>query len=173
MLTNNYEYFNVPTPKPMTKSFYLSDLIGIPSSPTFTSAANSRELRELAESLLEGISPLYAKESTVKREEFLPPVTVFEHKIVQEKEFFVSLGIFDLDPSSAVVKITKDNKVVVTWTERAGKGKYSTGFPSYFIPTSAPVLSYEGGLLNISVPIQLKNKNEDVVFSSKLIESKS
>jgi acetylglutamate synthase len=107
--------------------------------------------------------------------ELLSPVAVFKNEYIYDnvknkKEFIVSLGIFDLDPSSAIITVTKNNNLEVTWTERAGKGKFSSKIPSYLVATSAPVLSYEGGVLNISVPVKSRNEDE-TVFIGKL-ESK-
>ena len=159
----------------MTNSFYRSDLIGIPLRHTFTSAAKSRQLRELVESLLEEDSPLSAKASTAKREEILSPTVVFENGYVYDAnkgkhEFIVSLGIFSLDTTSATATITKDNKLELSWTERAGKGRFTSKIPSYLVATSSPVLSYEGGVLNVSVPVKSRNENE-AVFVGRL-ESK-
>jgi hypothetical protein len=159
----------------MTNSLYLSDLIGIPLSHTFTSAAKSRQLRELVESLLEENSPLYPKASTAKREEILSPTVVFENGYVYDDvkgkyEFIVSLGIFALGTTSLIATITKDNKLEITWTERLGKGKFTSKIPSYLVAISAPVLSYEGGVLNIRVPVESRNKNE-ALFVGRL-ESK-
>ena len=108
-------------------------------------------------------------------EAFLSPITVFDNGYVYDsvknkKEFIVALGIFDLDPSSAVATVTKDNKLTLTWTERAGKGKFTSKIPSYLVATSAPVLSYEGGVLDIRVNVKSRSEN-DVVFVGKL-ESK-
>ena len=107
--------------------------------------------------------------------ELLPPVAVFENgyiydNVKNKKEFLVSLGIFDLDPSSATVTVTKNNNLEVTWTERAGKGRFISKIPSYLVATRTPVLSYEGGVLNISVPVKSRNEDE-TVFIGKL-ESK-
>jgi hypothetical protein len=160
----------------MTNSFYLSELIGIPILESFAQAAKDRELKELSDSL-------YAKASTAKREELLSPTVVFENtsKLTRvksknsqyyedAKEFYVSLGIFKLDTTSATATITKDNKLELTWTERAGKGKFSSKIPNYLVATSAPILSYEGGVLDIRVPVESRSKNE-TVFIGKL-ESK-
>lgn len=159
----------------MTNSFYLSDLIGIPVRESYAKAARDRELlKELSDSL-------YAKASTAKREELLSPTVVFHNEArltrvkpensqyyEDAKEFYVSLGIFKLDKTSAT--ITKNNTLELTWTERAGKGKFSSKIPSYLVATSEPVLSYEGGVLDIRVPVESRSKNE-AVFVSKL-ESK-
>ena len=161
----------------MTNSFYFSDLIGIPVLESYAKAARDRELKELSDSL-------YAKASTAKREELLSPTVVFHNEArltrvkpensqyyEEAKEFYVSLGIFNLDTTSATATITKDNKLELTWTERAGKGKFSSKIPSYLVATSAPVLSYEGGVLDIRVPVESRSKNE-AVFVGRL-ESKS
>jgi|NOAtaT_6_FD_contig_31_567749_length_796_multi_19_in_0_out_0_1 hypothetical protein len=117
-------------------------------------------------------------------EKFLEPVTIFHNDVLltarkagdyienqYDNQFYVSLGIFDLDKTSATATLTKDNKLEFTWTERAGKGKFSSKIPSYLIATSAPVLSYEGGVLDIRVPVESRSKNE-AVFVGRL-ESKS
>ena len=125
-----------------------------------------------------GLHDLY---TTTNREEFLEPVTIFHNKIIDYehtnipedtriKQFYVSLGIFDLDPKSATATITKNNKLELTWTESAGKGKFNTLIPPYLVATSAPTLSYEGGVLDIRVNVKSRSEN-DVVFVGKL-ESK-
>ncbi len=148
--------------------FYLSDLIGVPVLESYAKVARDRELKELSDSL-------YAKASTTKREELLSPTVVFENGYIYDAnkgshEFIVSLGIFSLDTTSATATITKNNTLEVTWTERAGKGKFTSKIPNYLVATSAPVLSYEGGVLNIRVPVESQNKNE-AVFVGRL-ESK-
>ena len=161
----------------MTNSFYFSDLLGIAVSSAYTQAAKEREVQELSDSL-------YAKASTAKREELLSPTVVFHNEArltrvkpensqyyEDAKEFYVSLGIFKLDKTSATATITKNNTLELTWTERAGKGKFSSKIPSYLVATSAPVLSYEGGVLDIRVPVESRSKNE-AVFVGRL-ESKS
>lgn len=151
----------------MTNSFYLSDLLSLAVSSAFTE--DKEKLKELSDSL-------YAKASTAKREELLPPTVVFENGYVYDAnkgkhEFIVSLGIFSLDTTSVTATITKDNNLELTWTERAGKGKFTSKIPSYLVATSAPVLSYEGGVLDIRVPVESRSKNE-AVFVGKLSESK-
>lgn len=112
--------------------------------------------------------------------EFLPPVTVFENGVDLEADkgsrFVVSLGIFNLDTSSVTATILKDNQTTnqnleLSWTERAGKGRFTSKIPSYLVATSSPVLSYEGGVLNVSVPVKSRSENE-AVFVGRL-ESKS
>jgi hypothetical protein len=148
-------------------SFYLDDLIDLLSTPENVVAAQERKIKE---------DSLYAKASTAEREQLLSPTAVFENGYIYDAnngkhEFIVSLGIFNLDKTSATATITKDNKLELTWTERAGKGKFSSKIPSYLVATSAPVLSYEGGVLDIRVPVESRNKNE-AVFVGKLTESK-
>jgi hypothetical protein len=159
-------------------SFYFSDLIGIPVTAAYSKAARDKELKQLSDALYSALTS-----SPPKKEKFLEPVTIFHNdarltRVKPEnsqyyedaKEFYVSLGIFDLDPSSAVVTVTKENKLELTWTERAGKGKFFSKIPSYLVATSAPVLSYEGGVLDIRVNVKSRSEN-DVVFVGKL-ESK-
>jgi hypothetical protein len=116
------------------------------------------------------------------KEQFLAPVTIFHNEVseydneplggaVKCKQFYVSLGIFDLDKTSAVAEVTKDNKLQITWSERAGKGKFTSTIPSYLVATSAPVLSYEGGVLDIRVNVKSKNENE-LLFVGRLVEEK-
>jgi hypothetical protein len=145
-------------------SFYFSDLIGLPVLESYVKAARDRELKELSD-----------------KEKFLEPVTIFHNEAIltvkkaedeHDNQFYVSLGIFDLDTTSAVATVTKDNKLELTWTERAGKGKFTSIIPSYLVATSAPVLTYEGGVLDIRVNVESKRKNE-TVFVGKLVESKS
>jgi len=181
---------NVPNPATSRKeeptmtdnSFYYSDLIGIPVTSAYSKAARNKELKELSDALyLALISPPPQFPNTSSNEKFLEPVTVFHNEVseydneplggtVKCKQFYVSLGIFDLDTTSAVATITKDNKLELTWTERAGKGKFSSKIPSYLVATSAPILRYEGGVLDIRVPVESRSKNE-AVFVGKL-ESK-
>ena len=156
-------------------SFYFSDLIGVPVLESYLKAVRDRELKELSD-----------------KEKFLEPVTIFHNEIVEYdtfrnvvrnehtnipddtriRQFYVSLGIFDLDTTSAVATVTKDNKLELTWTERAGKGKFTSIIPNYLVATSAPVLTYEGGVLDIRVNVESRRKNE-TVFVGKLVESKS
>lgn len=151
-------------------SFYLSDLIGIPVLDSYTKSARDIEL-------LKGLSDsLYAKVSTAKREELLSPTIVFENGYSYDAdkgkhEFVLSLGIFRLDTNSATAKITKNNTLELTWTERSGKGKFTSKVPNYLVATSAPVLSYEGGVLEVRVPVQSRTENE-AVFVGKLTKSK-
>ncbi|QIW88532.1 hypothetical protein [Pseudanabaena phage PA-SR01] len=147
-------------------SFYLSDLIGISVPPPYTQTAIDKELKDF-----------YTKASIATQEELCSPTVVFENGYIYDNakgnyEFIVSLGIFSLDTTSATATITKDNKLELTWTGRAGKGRFTSKIPSYLIPTSAPVLSYEGGVLDIRVPVESRSKN-DTLFVGKLSESKS
>lgn len=165
--------------RPMS-SFYLFDLIGIPVTSAYVKSAKDKELKEISDSLYSALA------STLpEKEKFLDPVAVFHNDVLltarklgdsitnqYDNQFYVSLGIFDLDTNSATVTITKNNKLEVTWTERAGKGRFTSKIPSYLIPTSAPVLSYEGGVLDIRVPVESRSKN-DTLFVGKLSESKS
>jgi hypothetical protein len=156
----------------MTNSFYFSDLIDIPVNTAYAKAAKDKELKQISYALYSALTS-----TPPKKEAFLPPVTVFENAYVYDdvknkKEFIISLGIFDLDTSSATATVIKDNKLEITWTERAGKGKFTSTIPSYLVATSAPVLSYKGGVLDIRVPVESRSKNE-AVFVGKLIgESK-
>jgi hypothetical protein len=145
-------------------SFYFSDLIGVPVLESYVKAARDRDLKQLSD-----------------KEVFLQPVTIFHNEAIltakkaedeHDNQFYVSLGIFDLDTTSAVATVTKDNKLELTWTERAGKGKFTSIIPSYLVATSAPVLTYEGGVLDIRVNVESRRKNE-AVFVGKLVESKS
>jgi hypothetical protein len=170
----------------MTNSFYLSDLIGIPVTPAYAKAARNKAERELSDALYSALTLV-----PPEKEKFLEPVTIFHNEVIEHdlfrnvvrneytnipedtriKQFYVSLGIFDLNPKSATATITKDNKLELTWTERAGKGKFTSKIPSYLVATSAPVLSYEGGVLDIRVNVKSRSENE-AVFVGKL-ESKS
>ena len=143
----------------------------------YASDARAKQFRELQNTLKSVlISPPPQFPDATSNEKFLEPVTVFENAYVYDdvkgkREFIVSLGIFDLDTTSAVATITKDNKHEHIWTERVGKGKFSSRIPSYLVATSAPILSYEGGVLDIRVPVESRSKNE-AVFVGKL-KSKS
>lgn len=158
----------------MTNSLYLSDLIGIPVTSAYAKLTRDKELKEFSDALY----------SALNKEKLLEPVTVFHNEAVltakkvgdyvtneHDNQFYVSLGIFDLDPESATCTITKDNKLEFTWAERAGKGKFTSKIPNYLVATSAPVLSYKGGVLDIRVPVESRTKNE-AVFVGRL-ESKS
>jgi hypothetical protein len=144
----------------MTNSFYLSDLIGIAVSSVYTQAAKEGEVQELSD-------------STEKPEKFLAPVTVFNsgtlaHYIGGKKEACVSLGIFNLLTPSAVATISKDNKLEVTWRElKRGNGKFTTTIPSYLVVTGSPRLTYEGGVLDITIPVNFKSE-DGVAFVGKL-----
>ena len=144
-------------------SFYFSDLIGVPVLESYVKAARDRELKELSD-----------------KEVFLQPVTIFHNEAIltakkaedeHDNQFYVSLGIFDLDTTSAVATVTKDNKLELTWTERAGKGKFTSVIPSYLVATSAPVLTYEGGVLDIRVNVESRRKN-DTLFVGRLTVEK-
>jgi hypothetical protein len=159
-------------------SFYFSDLIGVPVIESYVKAARDRELKELSDKLS---STLISPSRFSDKEKFLEPVTIFHNEAVltakkaedeHDNQFYVSLGIFDLDTTSAVATVTKDNKLELNWTERAGKGKFTSVIPSYLVATSAPVLTYEGGVLDIRVNVESRRKNE-TVFVGKLVESKS
>jgi hypothetical protein len=158
-------------------SFYLSDLIGI--QPTEKYAKDIA----FADALYSALLSVPAQ--SANREKLLEPVTIFHNEVVltakkagdyttnnDDNQFYVSLGIFDLNTTSAVATVTKDNKLELTWTERAGKGKFTSIIPSYLVATSAPVLTYEGGVLDIRVNVESRRKNE-AVFVGKLVESKS
>jgi hypothetical protein len=161
-------------------SFYLSGLIGIQPTEKYVKAAKDITLADALYSAL-----LSAPPQSANREKLLEPVTIFHNEVVltakkagdyttnnDDNQFYVSLGIFDLDTSSAVVTVTKDNKLELTWSQRAGKGKFTSIIPSYLVATSAPVLTYEGGVLDIRVNVESRRKNE-TVFVGKLVESKS
>jgi hypothetical protein len=146
----------------------------------YTSEARAKQLKELQttlQSILLSPPPQF-------KEKFLEPVSIFHNEAVltakkagdyvtneHDNQFYVSLGIFDLDTTSATATVTKDNKLELTWTERAGKGKFTSIIPNYLVATSAPVLSYEGGVLDIRVPVESRSKNE-AVFVGKLTKSK-
>jgi hypothetical protein len=150
----------------------------------YASEARAKQLRELQNTLKSVlISPPPQFPNASSKEKFLEPVSIFHNEAVlaakkvgdyvtneHDNQFYVSLGIFDLDTTSATATITKDNKLELTWTERAGKGKFTSTIPSYLVATSAPVLSYEGGVLDIRVNVKSRSEN-DVVFVGKL-ESK-
>lgn len=163
----------------MTNSFYFSDLIGIPVTSVYAKAARDRKLKELPDALYSALIS-----TPPQKEKFLEPVTIFHNEArltrvkpensqyhEDAKEFYVSLGIFDLDTTSATATITKNGKLELTWTERAGKGKFNTLIPPYLVATSAPVLSYEGGVLDIRVNVKSRSENE-TLFVGRL-ESKS
>ena len=122
---------------------------------------------------------------------FLSPTVVFQNELMEYdafantvrddfsnipkdtviKQFYISLGIFNLDTTSAVATVNKDNKLELSWTELAGKGKFVSQIPSYLAVTSAPILSYEGGVLHIQVPVKTRRGTEGV-FVGKLVKSK-
>ncbi|MCA2594022.1 MAG: hypothetical protein IM526_02525 [Microcystis sp. M38BS1] len=175
----------------MPNSFYLSDLIGVAVNPEFVNAAVkiNKAFQELdlpspnPNENYKCVGKRYQTDKTAGKE-FVEPVTIFHNDVLltarkagdyienqYDNQFYVSLGIFDLDKTSATATLTKDNKLEFTWTDRAGKGKFSSKIPSYLIATSAPVLSYEGGVLDIRVPVESRSKNE-AVFVGRL-ESKS
>lgn len=161
------------------KSFYFSDLIGVPVTTDYREAVRERAKKELSEALYSALISF-----PPQNEKFLEPVTIFHNEVrlarvksensqhhEDANEFYVSLGIFDLDTTSAIATITKDNKLELTWTERAGKGKFTSKIPSYLVATSAPDLNYKGGVLDIRVPVESRSKNE-TLFVGKLSESK-
>jgi hypothetical protein len=144
-------------------------------------AKQLKELQTTLQSIFLSPPPQFSEASS--KEKFLEPVSIFHNEVVltakkvgdyvtneHDNQFYVSLGIFDLDTTSATATITKENKLELTWTERAGKGKFFSKIPSYLVATSAPVLSYEGGVLDIRVNVKSRSEN-DVVFVGKL-ESK-
>jgi hypothetical protein len=162
-------------------SFYLSDLIGMQPTEKYAKAAKDIAFADALYSAILSVPPSRFSD----KEKFLEPVTIFHNEVVltakkagdyttndDDNQFYVSLGIFDLDTTSAVATVTKDNKLELTWTERAGKGKFTSIIPSYLVATSAPVLTYEGGVLDIRVNVESRRKNE-TVFVGKLVESKS
>lgn len=173
----------------MTNEFYPADLIGIFPSPKFIDAAiraldmpsihpsenykvatklppNPKTFKDLSAMLEKAVNP------KTKEEFFLKPTNVFDKGKITDngngKVVYISLGIFNLDPSSAKVKVTRLNNVEVTWAERAGKGRFVNTIPSYLVVTSAPVLCYEGGVLDIQIPVKLKEDN-DITFVGKLV----
>ena len=170
-------------------SFYLSELIGLPVYPMSVKAAKDRQSQEFQDALIDALN---ISKKVPLREEFLKPVTIFHNEVIEHdlfrnimrneytnipedtriRQFYVSLGIFDLDPKSAVATITRNNRLELTWTERAGKGRFVTMIPPYLVVTSAPTLSYEGGVLDIRVNVKSRSQNEEL-FVGKLVESKS
>ena len=157
----------------LSDALYSTILGAPPQFPTVSRNPNEsykvKPPKQQSKTKVEDFDKMFKQEVKQK----LSPVATFDKgRIANTGEgeiHYISIGIFDLAKNTVSATVTKDNTVEITWSERAGKGEFTSRISSKFIATGAPVLTYEGGVLDISVPVKLRSE-DNALFVGKLVD---